>query len=261
MKTGTAFDQAYNIGDSCAAALWLRRCRMRFSSGPLDWLAGGSFSERIGMIVSDFARFMEAEDLEYVPRDVGEGISSPHDLYRNRSNGLKHYHDFKMGLPLAETYPAVRAKYDRRIKRLQNVLATQRVLLVWLSLSQITDDAELVDSCERLLQKYAHNRDNIHFLIIEQGTSAPEYKRLNAHIECYRLDLANASQPDFNATMGNLKCIEPVFCRYDVQHSRLLRRRQKRRKMLIRLMTLLIPIRSIRRNIRRKLYDEPGIQW
>lgn len=94
---------------------------MRFASGPLDWLAGGSLHTRTQIITSDFEHFVEESDRELRERDCGHGIDFPHDCYYNTHNGLKHYHDFEKGIPLSETYPAVREKYNRRLARFQRV--------------------------------------------------------------------------------------------------------------------------------------------
>lgn len=124
------FDIAYSIGDTCGASLYLRRCLMRFASGPLDWLAGGDLHTRTQIITTDFEHFMEESELELRERDFGHGTDFPHDYYYNTANGLKHYHDFKKGIPLSETYPAVREKYNRRIARFQQDLSTKKVLLI-----------------------------------------------------------------------------------------------------------------------------------
>lgn len=255
-----SFDIAYSIGDTCAASLYLRRLQMRFASGPLDWLAGGTLHTRTQMITSDFKLFMEESDLELRERDFGYGIDFPHDYYFNTSNGLKHYHDFKKGIPLAETYPAVREKYNRRIARFQRDLSTKRALLIWFSMGQSHSDEEVLSCCEQILHKYEANRQNIHFLIIEHA-SPPQTNRLSFNILRYNIGTADETSRDFNTTMGNIQRISPIFTHYAVRNSRTLLRRKKIKRFIIRALTVLIPTKKWRREARRKMYGQSEITW
>lgn len=255
-----SFDIAYSIGDTCGAALYLRRCQMRFASGPLDWLAGGSLHTRTQIITSDFEHFMEEADLELRERDSEHGIEFPHDYYYNKTNGLKHYHDFKKGLPLSETYPAVREKYNRRIARFQRDLSTRKTLLIWFSIGQSHNDEEVLCCCEQILHKYEGNRHNIHFLIIESGYPH-ERKQLSTNIIRYNIDIPDESRNDFNVTMGNTRRIYPIFTSYAVRNSRSLMRRQKIKRFVIRALTALIPSKKWRKIARRKMDRHTEITW
>lgn len=233
---------------------------MRFASGPLDWLAGGSLHTRTQIITSDFEHFMEESDLELRERDFGHGIDFPHDYYYNTSNGLKHYHDFKKGIPLSETYPAVREKYNRRIARFQRDLSSKRVLLIWFSLEQSHSDEEVLCCCEQILHKYEGNRHNIHFLVIEHR-EAPPYKQLSTNIIRHNLEIPDKSRKDFNVTMGNTQRIAPIFTLYAVRNSRTLIRRQKLKRFIIRTLTAFIPTKKWRKAARRYMYGQSEITW
>lgn len=259
-----SYDIAYSLGDTCGASLYLRRLLMRFASGPLDWLSGGNLRMRTQTIANHFQNFMNEADLELRERDFGKGEIFPHDFYFNTANGLKHYHDFKTGVPLEESYPQVQEKYKRRIARFENDCKSKRVLLIWFSLSQTHSDEEIQSCCNNILNTYKDNRDNIHFVIIEHrdNISAPfDYHRINNHAERYLLNINDSHLPDYNVTMGNTKRVAAILTNYTVQNSRTLQRRLKIKRFFSRLLTACIPIRSWRKSLRRKFYGETEISW
>ena len=130
------FDFICSIGSSCLCATSLRDAGLRLSSGPFDWLLGPGMKDRVDLIVRDFEGWLEQGDFEF----LGNPNKFSHDSYRNRKTGYKFSHDFDIGKPLEESFPAVREKYMRRIARFyERVRASRRVLLVWLE-NPIDDD-------------------------------------------------------------------------------------------------------------------------
>ena len=175
---------------------------------------------------------------------------------------MKHYHDFLKKRPLSETYPAAREKYNRRIARFEHDLSTKRVLLFWLSLEQSTSDKEVLAYCEEVLQKYEANRHNIHFLIIEHNPGpGTTHKFLKSNIERYTLNLMDKECDGWNVTMGNTHRVCPILIQYEIQNSHALQRRLKIKRFFIRLLTVLIPVKSWRREARRKMYNQSDITW
>lgn len=253
------YDIAYSLGDTCGAALYMRRRMMRFASGPFDWLAGGDFHTRIDAIMTDFRDFLHQEDLELRERDFGYGLTFEHDYYHNVRNGLRHYHDIKTGALLAEAFPKVQEKYERRIRRFQHHLAHSKVLLIWFSLGQHTADEEILRGYEQLSQKYGKN---IHLLIIEH-TDDKEivYRRLNENIERYSTYLHVYDEAGVVRTLGDIPKTNRILRNYAVANSRWLLFKKQAVNFVIRLFTALIPVKSLRKRIRRKLYGSSEMTW
>ena len=130
------FDFICSLGSSCLCATSLRDAGLRLSSGPFDWLLGPGMRDRVELVARDFEGWLEPGDFEF----LGNPNKFEHDSYRNVKTGYKFSHDFDIGKPFEESFPAVREKYLRRIARFyERVRASRRVLLVWLE-NPMTDD-------------------------------------------------------------------------------------------------------------------------
>lgn len=108
------YDFIFSLGAACSCTQMLRKAQLQFASYPLDWLFGSDLAGRVDIVASRFERFLEIDDLGYAYSE--RSISC--DAYHNAFNDLTFNHDFEAGKDLKETYPAVKEKYDRRIKRL-----------------------------------------------------------------------------------------------------------------------------------------------
>jgi len=130
------FDFICSLGSSCLCATSLRDAGLRLSSGPFDWLLGPGMKDRVELVVRDFEGWLEPGDLVF----AGNPEKFVHDTYINRRTGYTFPHDFDIGKPFDEGFPAVREKYMRRIARFyERVRSSRRVLLVWLE-NPMTDD-------------------------------------------------------------------------------------------------------------------------
>lgn len=256
-KTIQKFDIAYSIGNTCGAAMYLRRHMMRFAAGPFDWLAGGSFHTRAEAILSEFKDFLNREDLELRERDFDHDLVHEHDYYYNNRNQLRHYHDFKAGMPLSETFPAVQNKYQRRINRFLNDLRQSKVLLIWFSLNESTTDTDLLQYCRQIIQKYGRN---IHFLIIEHSKDSDIiYRRLDDNVEHYQSFLQTQHRKGPFVTLGDVTKVNKILKRYIVRNSRMLLFKKIIYKFAARILTSVVPNKRMRRELRRKLYSSDNI--
>lgn len=123
------FDLVLGLGSACSCTQALRAAGLQLASFPLDWVSGGDLKTRTALVTGGFADWMSEDAWTRIDNPGAFG----HDTYLNRRTGLVHPHDFDQGQPFATSYPAVKAKYDRRVARLLGLLASaKRVLLVWI---------------------------------------------------------------------------------------------------------------------------------
>lgn len=136
------YDLIFSIGEACSCSEALRAYKLQNFSYPFDWLYGSTFQQRIELIKSKFKNFINFEDLEYKhPVKTVNG-----DAYWNKSNGIIFNHDFPKGISLAESYPGVREKYDRRINRLIDLIEkSESFLMIYLALPESDDLASNED--------------------------------------------------------------------------------------------------------------------
>lgn len=125
---------------------------------------------RIDIMESNFSGWMQEEDLKFIKPYTESGM----DLYRNTRNRIVYPHDFPPGVPLHKSYPAVKAKYDRRVKRFQRLMSSgSNILAVYMDspANPYTD----IDTCrlahKRLQTIYPHTKIDFLMLTLETGRS------------------------------------------------------------------------------------------
>ena len=124
------YDLIFGIGAACSCSETLRTCGLQFKSYPLDWLYGADLKTRIDFVVNGFQDFINKEDLI----KAGEREHPlPCDIYANTRNQIVFNHDFALHQNLDDTYPGVKEKYDRRIKRLyDHIEKAQKILVIYI---------------------------------------------------------------------------------------------------------------------------------
>ena len=165
------FDLIVPIGYACSCSQALRRAGLQLASFPWDWVGVPPPSERCATICGGFKDFMNLEDLEWAGRNDTFG----HEEVRNKRNGLIILHDFVSGVPIEDQYPAIAAKYARRIKRLEKCLrAAKRVLLVSID-APVTPEPISPEDCKKALDimtsAYPHAEFSILLMNLTEGLS------------------------------------------------------------------------------------------
>ena len=156
-KSMKKYDFIMGLGRACACSQSMRLAGLQLLSQPWDWITyelqpqGPDLLLRVGVIGSGFKGWFEEEDIEFVKKNPASGK----DLYKNRRNQIIYAHDFPPDVPMHESYPAIRAKYDRRVKRFQRLLAEAKsdILAVYMDAPTYpTADVETCREAQKRLQ-------------------------------------------------------------------------------------------------------------
>lgn len=151
------YDLVIPLGNACSCSQTLRGAGLQLLSFPFDWIGPGSIDtevpldlgKRVRSICSGFEGFMEAADFE---RFADSGEAATKEFYRNNKMKFLYLHDFPKNIPFETAFPAVRAKYQRRIHRLLQLIAdSSRVLIFRLD----RPDAKIqtpVSACQEALR-------------------------------------------------------------------------------------------------------------
>lgn len=154
----TKYDFVCSIGPDCGCAAHLVRCRLRRASYPLDWIGTWTLGvvTLAKLVANDFAGFLRQENLRRCEKQTdGPLDDSRHDWYSDDVMHIDHLHDFPAGRPLEESYPEVRRKFDRRIKRFYDtVRASKRTLFVYWTWRNHPEEAELLRMAEVFRGKF-----------------------------------------------------------------------------------------------------------
>lgn len=185
-----------SIGAWCVPALFLRQFKLREAAYPFDWLTtGAQFENLYRVIQNNFADFLHKENLYIDPQspqyvqDRGTNFSIAHDFPKDQQhNILPQYLD---------AYESVKAKYQRRIQRFKDTLASgKKVIFI-----RIDNQGQgTPQQAEHLRDLIASKYPQLDFVCIQLGYT-DEYKtpwNLD-HIKNYYIDAAaTAGPPNWN---------------------------------------------------------------
>ena len=121
------YDFILGMGGSCHCSQVLRAAGLQLLSLPFDWVGGPAMPVKARHMVDDFPGWFEPGTLTLVNSPCMTSLKTAWtDCY-----GYLPAHDFHRGVPMDDELPKVRAKYRRRIERMNRLIgASSRVLLV-----------------------------------------------------------------------------------------------------------------------------------
>ncbi|MBP5296759.1 MAG: hypothetical protein J6Y94_05455, partial [Bacteriovoracaceae bacterium] len=130
----TKFDLVVSLGEDCACSSYLRRCKLQNFSYPFDWLMSAPCKSRLDLILNNFADFFNKEDLSPLEKPKTGIVDEKCDYYADKRYGFHFLHDFRIGEPFDSEYLRVKARFERRIKRMyEQIAAAKNILFVWWS--------------------------------------------------------------------------------------------------------------------------------
>lgn len=243
------YDLIFSLGEACSCTQALGTSGLQLFSYPFDWLFGSSFMERCKILATRFARYIDKEDLEF----SYEERSIRCQAYHNKYNDIIFNHDFPKDLSLDESYPQVREKYERRIRRLLSSIERSSCGLIVYIETPVTDHVIL--DWQEIIEGYNHIKDafpgtSIDLLYVaREKESSDEY--LTPNVRRIALDYK-----DYNSELGyvvNCERLKPIFDGYCLRVS--LSYRLK--KFALKVLVEMIPIRETRQKLRRKWHLIP----
>lgn len=172
------YDLVVGFGPACSCSQTLRRAGLQLLSFPFDWIGpvfgnpewNNDLRRRADLLVSGLTNKLRQEDFIY-NGDHTNGKAR----YFNTRLGLIFLHDFPIGEPLEQSFPSVIAKYERREKRLIELIGrSKRVLVMRLDrpdLDYRTPDEDGRYMRETLSRAFAPAKFD--YLAIQQDSSIP----------------------------------------------------------------------------------------
>ena len=164
------YDCIFSLGSACFCAEMLTKSNLRVFSSPFDWLNGGSFSQRMEFIYTNFEKFLNIEGLKKIgEREYPESC----DIYLNEQTSVIFNHDFPKGLDLTEGYKIVKANFDRKNNRLiKKIQDAKNTLIVYMNDSDKNEPIEQVVQVSDYINKY-FNKTSIDILFVKHNPTMP----------------------------------------------------------------------------------------
>ncbi len=247
------YDIIYSIGYDCTCARYLAKYSLRSFAGPFDWITLCDYPTRMSYILNGFENFLNKDDLEFLPRPPEKDYLNPYtiDFYNKRDN-FHFFHDFPKGKSLDESFPFIKEKYNRRIKRFDEMLRNKKnVLLMCVSNTEIVDNDVIRKYSEAIMQKY---NKKIDFLFVENDVSkAPgeiETIEISPHIMKCKVRTVD---PEFKGKIPlTSKACEVIFTGLKSVGQKKRRYRKYWRNLLVKVLSLFIFYRPWRKAFKLK---------
>lgn len=126
MQDKKSFDLIFSIGGSCASASQLKNRGFRFTSLPFDWLTTFNPNDTLTGLIKcfkdDFTNFLKQKNLVELTEDEKGDDNRGHIQCKDLVTQYHIIHCFKKHFNDKKEYARVKAIFDRRIKKLYNLL-------------------------------------------------------------------------------------------------------------------------------------------
>lgn len=219
------YDCVFSLGEVCFCANFLRELNLRKFSAPFDWIAGGTFSQRLEFLINRFDNYFNEKDMAYHSR---REFPEPRDIYYNRRTHIVFNHDFPINKPFDEAFPEVKEKYFRRIKRLYKLIQkSKKVLIVYMEQAEtksgINSDDELCTLMAKLNNEFPRTHIDLMYIRHNENMKSGEYdvQRINDYVttaQCY-----DKGDNEDAIAVGNFHNVMPIFqnirCKDNLFHS------------------------------------------
>lgn len=204
----TQFENFISLGYFCEVAGDLEKLGLRNTSSPFDWCIT-DFSKNIELIENRFDDFMNYNNL-------AQSIENRNHYEDTKYNDF-FFHDFTKYKPLNEQYEAVKAKYDRRIKRFLKNIESPTLFVRYISNEEINTNGRSIelewiennkDYIDEVLKSY--NPNNQIIFIGDSKTHSDKIKIYNVDVD--EGDIVSRS-PIYNNTE-----LYPIMEKYHVKN-------------------------------------------
>ena len=231
LNVSHTYDIIYSLGYDCACAIYMLKYGLRTYAGPFDWIKtpfslNDDFQRKIECILTDFKDFLNQEDFRFLPKTPDVFNDERCDYYENIKTGFYFYHDFPVGIPMEESLPKVKERYQHRIDRFYSeIRKNKRVLLIWFSHYSFLDNNLQIKMCNEVCKKFGKQVD---FLFIEHTKNLPIGKiektlSLSSHITKYSVYTRKWDAKGKLTTLGQEEICGTIFSTYKLHLTKRIR--------------------------------------
>lgn len=161
------------LGNNCTPGLILRFFDLKQASLPFDWIEVKLFDNLLKIFEDEFKDFLNKKYLKHIKHDViiettvntfdNTEVKNKTKVYLNEKYNIKFMHDFSNDISFNESYEEVYLKYNRRIKRLYDILKDNKPISFIFYYPDLTN--EKITKLENIL-KGINKNINFKFYII-----------------------------------------------------------------------------------------------
>lgn len=207
------YDAIIPVGIGCTVSFHLKKNGLREYSLPFDWIYGITINKAYSLIESSFQGFLDKDNLKF------SYICGIHNVYSNTELNINFVHDFPQNPSSKinisdQVFAEVKRKYDRRIKRLYEILNTKKkILFIHYSEGACPED---IISLERnrlnLCKIFPQLKIDILY-IYTKNTLNKKIEKINKHIHLVPMPIPDNLSPE-NRWIGNSKQFKLIFKKF-----------------------------------------------
>jgi len=172
------YDLIFSLGFACGCSQALRAVGLQYASYPLDWTGSPSVAASVDVVVSDFAHWLDEDAMRLV--DVCHGPGFGTRTYLNERTQIGFCHEFPDTQSFAESYPGVKATYERRIARLlERLRDSKRILAIYVEHAARPGlpEEDLRIQLDRLRAKCPQARVDLMYVYEDVAAKPPSIRR------------------------------------------------------------------------------------
>lgn len=252
MQNDRNYDLIFSLGQACSCTSSLRNSHLQNYSYPFDWVYGSNFEGRMQILLDKFERFMEKNDLICA---YYEKLNN-HIAYKNVFNNLIFVHDFPADIEFEERYIIVKHKYDRRVQRLlDKIERARKILLVYLEHpienNKLEDNQVLIANLNKIKKKFNKNFELLYF-VGDLNLKPLEYAKEIVSSDIIKI---TGNYKDLTKMGSGEEHIvnDEFFSRVFKDYSLNIPLSYRIKKSFIKHSVSLIPFRSVRRKMRKRM--------
>lgn len=248
----TKYDLIFSCGEFCMVSKNLRDNKLQFESYPFDWILGFSPIILLENLKDNFKNYFLKENLVKIKEET------EFDIYEDKTNKVQYLHDFHHGLNFDEDYNENNAKFQRRIKRLQNRIENSKKMLLIFASSDFFNEEKVIESFRGLK---AYIKKDIDFLYVRLKQDMKSVKEVELEGCIRMIDIPYNLEHGWMSSQDKWKKILSGYYINGFKKEKRKYYRTKLKIVLARVLASFMPIKKYRKIIRqkvvKKLVDEP----
>lgn len=186
------YDLLLPIGNYCLASDMLRMNNLQCESYPMDWLCFENFNDVLNMLEQNYAGLLDTAHLTRI------AAYKRNDVYLNDLYHVELRHDFFHDADFDENLETARAKYQRRIERVNKRIAeAQNILLIHVEKNADDDTAKLLQQFARLQNIFRDKQIEMVFVSLREDIEQTSSEDITPQIR--RINLKIYDREDYNA--------------------------------------------------------------
>lgn len=178
------YDLIFSLGATPLTAELLKKLDLQVQDFPFDLISGSDFLTKMSMFINGCRDFMAQSNL----KDIGENPITKNKQYQDIKTNFIYAYDFNPTLPIENTYPAVKTRYNKYIKNLYLYLKhSKKTLIVYIedpTRPEEDNDSLIMEATLKLREIYPKSEINI--LYAKNDSDSEDMKVIKINKSSYK---------------------------------------------------------------------------